>query len=221
MKYKLVIFDFDGTLTDSFPFFLDTVNELADLHKFRRLDMADVETLRRHSARNMINHLGLPLWKVPFVGRSFKAIMAGKSHQVALFAGVENMLHALSAKGLVLSLVTSNSHENVRQILSPKNLDLMVHQQCGTSLFGKPSRLRKILRQTGIHRSETIYIGDELRDLEAAHSEKIHFGAVSWGYTSAEALIERSPAEIFSCMDEIVKKIAPYLEPPATEFMGK
>ena len=109
---------------------------------------------------------------------------------------------------VVLSLVTSNSYENVRRILNPKNMDLMVHHQCGTSLFGKPSRLRNILRKTGIHRSEAIYIGDEIRDLEAANTENIHFGAVSWGYTRADALIEYSPTEIFSCMDEIVKKIA-------------
>jgi len=208
MKYKLAIFDFDGTLADSFPFFLNTVNELADAHKFRRVDIADIEILRRYSARNMLNHLGLPFWKIPVVGRSFKAIMAKKIDQVPLFAGVEDMLHALSRNGVVLSLVTSNSYENVRRILHPKNMDLMVYHQCGTSLFGKPSRLKSILRKTGIPRSEAIYIGDEIRDLEAAHNENIHFGAVSWGYTRADALIEYSPTEIFSCMDEIVKKIS-------------
>jgi len=125
MKYKLAIFDFDGTLADSFPFFLNTVNELADAHKFRRIDIADIETLRRHSARNMLNHLGLPLWKIPVVARSFKAIMAKKIDQVPLFAGAENMLHALSRNGVVLSLVTSNSYENVCRILNPKNMDLI------------------------------------------------------------------------------------------------
>jgi len=51
MKYKLAIFDFDGTLADSFPFFLTTVNELAGIHKFKRIDSAELDTLRRYSAR--------------------------------------------------------------------------------------------------------------------------------------------------------------------------
>ena len=51
MKYKLDIFDFDGTLAESFPFFLAAVNELACVHKFNRIDSAELDTLRRHSAR--------------------------------------------------------------------------------------------------------------------------------------------------------------------------
>ena len=208
MKYKLAIFDFDGTLADSFPFFLDTVNELADIHKFKRIESSELDTLRRHSAREMLAHVNLPLWKAPLVGRSFKRIMAGKIDQIPLFAGVENMLRALNENGLALSLVTSNAFENVRRVMKPENMDLMVHPECGTSLFGKPSRLRNILRQTGVQPSEAIYIGDAIRDMDAATCEGIHFGAVTWGYTSADALIERSPAEVFAAVAEIVTKIA-------------
>ena len=207
MKYKLAIFDFDGTLADSFPFFLTTVNELADVHKFKRIDSAELDTLRRYSAREMLAHVGLPLWKAPLVGRDFKRIMAGKIDQIPLFAGVETMLRTLHENGVALSVATSNAYENVRNVLTPEITDLMVYPQCGTSLFGKPSRLRNILRQTHIQPNEAIFIGDELRDMDAAQSEGIHFGAVTWGYTSADALVARSPAEVFYSMDEIVKKI--------------
>ena len=207
MKYKLAIFDFDGTLADSFPFFLATVNELADVHQFKRIENAEVDTLRRYSAREMLAHVGLPLWKAPLVGRSFKRIMAGKIAQIPLFAGVDVMLRALNENGVALSIATSNAYENVRHVLTPEVTDLMVHPQCGTSLFGKPARLRNILRQTGIHPNEAIYIGDEIRDLEAAHAERIHFGAVTWGYTYADALIARSPGEVFSSVDQIVPKL--------------
>lgn len=208
MKYKLAIFDFDGTLADSFPFFLNTVNELADIHKFKRIDSAELDTLRRYSAREMLAHVGLPLWKAPLVGRSFKQIMAGKIDQIPLFAGVDAMLRALYENGVALSIATSNAYENVRHVLTPEITDLMVQPQCGTSLFGKSARLRNILRQTRVRPDEAIFIGDEIRDMEAAQSEGIHFGAVTWGYTSADALIARSPAEVFSSVDEIVSKIA-------------
>ncbi len=208
MKYKLAIFDFDGTLADSFPFFLTTVNELADIHKFKRIESSELDTLRRCSAREILAHVGLPLWKAPLVGRNFKQIMAGTIDQMPLFAGVETMLRALHENGVALSVATSNAYEIVRHVLTPEIADLLVHPQCGVSLFGKSSRLRNILRQTGIRPDEAIFIGDELRDMDAADGEGIHFGAVTWGYTSADALAERSPAEVFASVDEIVDTLA-------------
>ena len=46
MKYQLVIFDLDGTLVDSFPWFLSIVNSVADKHGFRRVEPSDVDAAR-------------------------------------------------------------------------------------------------------------------------------------------------------------------------------
>ncbi|GAA4363592.1 hypothetical protein GCM10023185_32410 [Hymenobacter saemangeumensis] len=51
MKYKLVIFDCDGTLADSCPFFLQTMNTLAATYRFRHIELAEVEGLRGYDAR--------------------------------------------------------------------------------------------------------------------------------------------------------------------------
>lgn len=206
-QYKLVIFDFDGTLADSFPFFLETVSELAEKHGFGKVDAVQVEMLRRYDAKRIVRQLGIPLWKVPIVAAAFRKIMAKNTDRVPAFAGVSAMLHALSQRGILMSLVTSNSCENVQKILGKENLSLLVHPQCGTGLFGKSSRLRKILRKTGISAADAIYIGDEIRDLEAAAAENIAFGAVSWGYTKADALMEHSPAETFFSVGEIAEKL--------------
>jgi phosphoglycolate phosphatase len=67
-KYQLAIFDLDGTLSDSFPWFLRIVNSIADKHRFKRIEVSDVEMLRGKSAREIIEHLQVPMWRIPALG---------------------------------------------------------------------------------------------------------------------------------------------------------
>jgi len=69
-------------------------------------------------------------------------------------------------------------------------------------------KLRKVLRDSGISAAEALCVGDEVRDLEAAHAEGIAFGAVAWGYTHAGALAAHSPAEMFERVEEIAERLA-------------
>lgn len=206
MKYKLVIFDFDGTLADSFPFFLGVQNELADKYKFKKLSMEELEALNG-DPRKMMRHVGMPLWKVPFVMNDARKLMAERIDQIPMFDGVEKMLQGLSKSGITLSLITSNSHNNVYKVLNPDNMALFLDPQFDTSLFGKGPRLKRLLRRTKIDPSQAIYIGDEIRDMKSASAQNIPFGAVSWGYTRIANLKEYSPAEVFNSVDEIVERI--------------
>jgi len=61
MPYDLIIFDLDGTLADSFAFFVSVHNQLADRHGFRHIAPAEIETLRGRPAREIMHHVGLPL----------------------------------------------------------------------------------------------------------------------------------------------------------------
>ena len=53
MPYRLAMFDFDGTLADSLPFFLSVFNTLAERHAFRPIDLAASESIRHYSVREM------------------------------------------------------------------------------------------------------------------------------------------------------------------------
>ena len=207
MKYRLVLFDFDGTLADSFPFFASVVNDLAERFRFRRIEEHEHERLRHFSAAQMIHHVGLPLWKVPIVGSHFQMLMTQNIHRIKLFDGIDRVLRRLSNHGAVLAVVSSNSCANVQHVLGPENAALVKDFACGVSVFGKQAKFKRILRHTGISRTETIYIADELRDIDAARRAHIAFGAVSWGYTNVEALRARQPEEVFEMVDEIVDKV--------------
>ena len=208
MKYKLVIFDFDGTLADSLAFFMETINLLADQYKFKKITSKEADTLRGLDAKEVLHHLGLPLWKTPLVANSFREIMASKVDQISLFKDVPQMLQKLSDRGIILAIVTSNSLENVHRILTNDLVQLIDDLECGTSLFSKQRRLKNILRKVNtVSLDEVIYIGDEIRDMDAASAAGISFGAVCWGYTHADALIARAPTMIFSSVDDIAEKL--------------
>src|SRR3954451_18745649 len=69
MPYSLVIFDLDGTLVDSFPWFRSTVNAVAARYRFRQVKEEDVEMLRHASTREILDHLKISWWKIPLVAR--------------------------------------------------------------------------------------------------------------------------------------------------------
>ena len=55
-------------------------------------------------------------------------------------------------------------------------------------MFGKAPKLRAVLKASGIPARQAIYLGDEIRDAEAAHKAGMAYGAVAWGYHSMDAL---------------------------------
>ena len=197
MKYRLAIFDFDGTLADSFPFFIRVFNQLVEQHSFKGIEPDVVPTLRHHNARQMMERVGLPAWKLPLVAKSFITLMRQHADCIRLFEQVEDTLLYLANQGVTLAIVTSNAYDNVSRILGPANTKLFRHFECGMSIFGKPPRIRKVLKKTGVSCHEAIYIGDQVSDLEAARKVNIAFGAVSWGYGTIESLREHSPEEEF------------------------
>lgn len=209
MSYRLAIFDFDGTLADTVTWFAGVVNHVADRYGFRHVEESDHQTLRGYAPRRLLEALGVPLWKVPLIAYYLRTLLARDIDKISLFEGVDTVLHTLSREGVMLAVVSSNSRENVCQVLGPDNVALIETLSCGVSLFGKAAKLRGVLRRCGVSRGEAIYIGDEVRDIEAAHEAAVASGAVAWGYNTVEVLRAYAPNKIFNSVGDIVESIVP------------
>jgi phosphoglycolate phosphatase len=208
VPYSLAIFDLDGTLADSFPWFLRVFNEVADEFGFRRIEGdAEIEALRRAGSREIIARLGVPLWKLPMIARHMRRLKTQHIADIPLFSGTQDMLHTLSAKGVQLALVSSDHEANVRRQLGADLAGLFAHFACGASLFGKAAKFKNVIRKSGVRPERVIAIGDEVRDAEAAAKAGIAFGAVTWGYADPQALRRQKPTEFFVTMNDIVARL--------------
>jgi phosphoglycolate phosphatase len=202
VSYRLAIFDFDGTLADSFPFFVAVFNQVADKHAFSRIHPEELDVLRQQGAREIMAHIGMPRWKLPLVARTFMSLMKRHRSSIPLFKDIATVLSHLDEKGLILAIVSSNSRENVTQILGSSCRHFRAFE-CGASIFGKASRLRRVMRQFGVRREEVIYIGDQPMDGEAAASAGVAFGAVAWGYGAVDAFRDLPSLEWFADVNEL------------------
>ena len=115
MKYRFVIFDFDGVIADSYPFFLEIFSELAKLHNFKNIPEEMIPECRKKSAREMMKIVGLPSWKLPFVAKDFIKYMQRDVNKINPFLGIEDVFETLNRSGIVLSIVSSNSMPNIKK----------------------------------------------------------------------------------------------------------
>jgi phosphoglycolate phosphatase len=207
IRYKLVMFDFDGTLADSFPWLVSVMHKISDKYKLKALDSEQMEALRGADGRQMMAKMGVPFWKVPQM-TSYARQLAGQDvDQIPLFAGVSEMLVTLARQGATLAMVSSNASENIKRVLGAENAALISFFECGASLSGKDAHIKRVLKQSGIAAQQSILIGDEVRDLEAARKAGVASGAVSWGYNRPELLAAHSPTELFTSLEDLTLKL--------------
>ncbi|ADV81564.1 HAD hydrolase-like protein [Terriglobus saanensis] len=206
IQQKLIIFDFDGTLADTFDLFAQTFDFLASSYRFKPFDRENGAHLRTLHARAILAYHQVPMWKLPAITLEMRKLMAQDIDKVRLFPGMEEVLKYLAQHGARLALLSSNSQDNVLRVLGHETAKLFLHIECGTSIFGKRSKLKKLLKTTGFQNVDTILIGDEIRDCEAAKQLEIPFGGVAWGYNDPDVLAQAGAQWIFAEASDLASR---------------
>ena len=207
MTYQLILFDFDGTLADSFPYLMNTFNEVAYDHRLKTVSPEEVETLRGYHTREVMQHFGIPFWRMPFLMAEGRARMAQDIDQIHLFDGIDRSIQELADRGKILGVVSSNSLENIRRVLGPETAKRVQYFEAGVSLLGKAPKIHKVIRKSKVPRSQVLFVGDEMRDIEAARKAGVACAVVAWGYTRVDALIKYHPDLVLEQIEDILKRI--------------
>jgi phosphoglycolate phosphatase len=206
--YKLVIFDFDGTLADSLGWMATEVRPLARRFGFREVSDEEIAMLRGRGNREILRYLNVPAWKLPLIAAHMRKRFAQDAEAIRLFPGAKALLRRLAGDGVILGVVSSNSEANVKRILGPEVAALVGYYECGTSIFGKAARFRRLVKRARVTSDQALCIGDEARDIEAAKAAGLASAAVVWGYATRELLAARKPTWMFDSLDACAAKLA-------------
>lgn len=206
LRYRLAIFDFDGTLADSIDWFRDSFQETVARFDLKPTSPEELESMRGLSAREIMARLGVSMWQLPAIARDMRKRKLAAASQIPLFEGVTAMLSDLRRAGMQMAIVSSDSEASVRQVLGQQSA-MIHHFDCGASIFGKHRKFRRVARRFGAGAAETICIGDEIRDIEAANAAGMDSGAVAWGYTLPSALEAATPTFLFASIAEMTDRL--------------
>ena len=212
MQLRAAIFDFDGTIADTFEEVVRLLNQLSTEFGYRAAAPDEIELLRRMTPGEVATRLGVAWHKIPSIVTRARKELAHSMPRVQPFDGIPTALAQLREQGVRVGLLTSNNRRNVDLFLRghPITFDFV---STGSGLWGKHRRLAKLMRQYKLTREHTAYVGDEIRDLEAARTLGVRAVAVEWGYTSRELLAAHAP-------DQLVPQVSA-LAPTLLRILGE
>ena len=210
MKYKLAIFDLDGTL-------LDTLDDLAD-SLAHTLAAANLPPRTRDETRRFVGNgihklieravpVGSPDALIDSIEREFRGYY--KLHcadKTKPYDGIIELIERLRANGCKTAVV-SNKGDFAVQELAVRYfsglLDCAVGERAGVRTKPAPDSVNAVLEQLRVNRADAVYIGDSDVDIETAKNAGMDSISVLWGFRDREFLTEHGAMRFVTTPREI------------------
>ena len=209
--YSAVLFDLDGTISDSAPGITRSV-----AHAFERLGMPVPE---RKQLRVFIGpplsktfpEFGVPKERVTEAITYYRELYTTEAkYENELYPGMEDLLKKLKEDGLKLYVATSKPEILAKDILKHFGIDHYFDEIAGATMDyareTKEAVLRYLLDKIGTE-DKAVMIGDTVYDVEGANALQIPCIAVTWGFGNKEEMIQAGAVSIVDTMDELYQAV--------------
>jgi len=207
LPYKLLIFDWDGTIMDSVARIVDCLRISSEqvLGDENRSDheLKDVIGLGLREAIQQLHPVASEQQILDMSNAYRHQYMEVNKTSSALFEDAEKTLETLEKQGYWLAVATGKGRQGLDQVLDITGLGPHFHStRCASETFSKPHplMLEEILQQLGLYPEDALMIGDTEYDMEMARNAKMDCLGVSYGVHSTERLQKHQP---IGCIDHI------------------
>ncbi len=214
---KAIIFDFDGTLSDTVAAIAEAVNLTLTHLGFEEKTLEDVHRAIGNGATNLIRRL------VPEnVSHDTEFVLFARSvydkmyertylHTVDTYEGIIPMLHALKKdKGIKIAVFSNKQDPYVKSLceqLLPKGMISCALGQTELPIKPDPSGVFKILDELNVTPDECVFVGDSEVDYYTAKNSGMDFIGVTWGYAGRDRLIACGSENLADKAEDILEII--------------
>lgn len=198
MSFKAILFDLDGTLADTAPDMGGALNSLRREYGLEPLPMAALRPHTSAGTRGMLRvGFGLsPADKTyaPLAERYLEIYAESLCVDTRIFVELEPVLLSLEARGTLWGVVTNKPRRFTEPLLD--SLKVSARSACivsgDSAKRPKPAPDPLILaaQQISLAVTDCLYVGDDLRDIEAGSAAGMKTVAVRWGYLGVDSPIE-------------------------------
>ncbi len=209
MRYKNILFDLDGTLTDSGEGIMNSGRYAFEQLK---IEVPDVQELRKMVGPPLgtaFAFLGVPEEKIEEAIRLYRDHYnnQGGKYQNKVYPGIEEMLRTLQASGCKLYVATSKPETLAKEILEKFKLDVFFEYIAGAtfdhSRESKGDVLRYLLEMTG-NSENTVMVGDTNFDVIGSRQQNIPCIGVAWVYGAKEDMQAAGAEKIVESPEELL-----------------
>lgn len=196
MKYKAIIFDLDGTLTDTLEDLFLSVNYALRSCGLPERSLDEVRRFVGNGVRKLMER-AVPTNTAPILMEQcfeqFRAhYMIHCQDHTRLYPGVATLLMTLHAKGYRMAVVSNKLQSGVDELARTffkGVIDVAIGEQQGIPRKPEPDMVEAALRQLGVSKEEAIYVGDSDVDLQTASNAGLPCISVLWGFRSRDFLV--------------------------------
>ena len=191
MKYKLVIFDLDGTLLDTLDDLGAAVNHAMQLRGFPLHTRDEYMKMVGHGARDLMRQ-ALPDGHKDddMIESAYNDFRAYYTDHIDVhtqpFPGIQDLMAALHHVGVKLGVASNKFQEGTEHLIKEFFPEIpfvaVLGGRPGFPLKPDPEIVNEVLRKAGIEKEDAVMIGDSDTDMETADNSGIDGIAVSWGY---------------------------------------
>lgn len=189
-----LVFDFDGTLADTLDMVLTLYNRIAPSYGCKPAGEEIRHKILVEPYSALLKAYGVTSLKLAALMVRIRSEMGRQLAEVKVVEGIKEAMLELKQQGFTLGVLTSNSRKNVSAFMEHNGMTaLFDFIYSGKNLFGKDKVMAQMLAKEGLSKAQVIYVGDEIRDIEASKIVGLKVIAVTWGLYSKGALEAMKP----------------------------
>ena len=202
---KTIIFDFDGTIANTKAFAYQVYSNITNQYGIKQFTEEEFDHLKTLSLVDKFRVHDLSVFKLPKIARRVRRAISLVMHEIKPYEGMIELLNALKDADIQLFIVSSNSVKNIEVFTKQYQLDVFEKIYGRAKYLKKEKILKKLIKNYDLNLDETLYIGDETRDIVSCKRMDLPVASVTWGFDDKEVLKAENPDFLLENMENLKK----------------